>query len=192
MFFLLIMTYLTVFTGELIGDKLLYTIGTLATRYRVLPMLCGVGLAFMGKMMAAVILGGLISRLPMKLVAAVSACTFFAMAVALTFKTPKRGIIESKQSGHWFRPVVVAFSVVFFSEWGDVGQVAAAALAARYQAPLVIWFGATLAMVTKAALAMTIGITLQNRISQEALRYCGVCLLFSLGVLSLLSVAFRR
>jgi putative Ca2+/H+ antiporter (TMEM165/GDT1 family) len=191
MLYLLLLSFATVFTGELLGDKLLYTLSALATRYRMAPLLSGVALAFMGKMAAAVVLGGLVARLPLRIVALVSAATFFTMALALTFKAPAKDHLEQGQSRRWFLPALVSFSVVFFSEWGDIGQIAAATLEARFQAPLVVWMGATLAMVTKAILGMTIGVALRNLISQEVLRYCGVGLLFSLGLFSLLNVALH-
>ncbi len=186
MLFLLIMTYATVFTAELVGDKLLYSIGVLSTRYRTLPMLCGVGLAFMGKMTAAVLLGGFVAHLPPRLVAVVSAATFFTMAFALFFKAPDAGALEHRQTWRWSHAAMVSFAVVFFSEWGDPGQITAAALAARYQAPFVVWLGATLAMITKATLAMAVGDRLRKHAPENILRYCGVCLLFSLGIVSLL------
>jgi Ca2+/H+ antiporter, TMEM165/GDT1 family len=191
MLYLLLLSYVAVFTGELMGDKLLYTISTLATRYRLLPMLGGVAVAFMGKMLAAVLLGGFVSHLPGKLVAVLSAATYFTMALAPSVKTAAPGAADSRQLVPSFRAVVISFSVVFFSEWGDIGQITAATLAARYHAPLVIWMGGTLAMVTKSVLAMTVGVALRSRISQEVLRYCGVCVLFGLGVLSLINIAVQ-
>jgi len=113
------------------------------------------------------------------------------MALALTFKAPASDGLDYGNPGRWFRPALISFSVVFFSEWGDIGQIAAATIEARFQAPMVVWLGATLAMVTKAILAMTVGVALRNRISQEVLRYCGVGLLFSLGLFSLLHVALH-
>lgn len=189
MFYLLLLSYVTVFTGELLGDKLLYTLSTLATRYRVAPMLCGVALAFTGKMAAAVLLGGVVAHMPARVVAVISAATFFTMALALTFKASERAAEESSHAKHWFKIALVAFSVVFFSEWGDIGQITAATLSARYHLPFVIWLGGTLAMLTKAILAMTVGVALRNRVSQEILRYCGVSLLFGLGLLSLINAA---
>ena len=47
-------TYAAVFLAEIVGDKLLYTSGILATRYRSLPIMLGVTLAFMIKMGVAV------------------------------------------------------------------------------------------------------------------------------------------
>src|SRR5579883_1955233 len=85
---LFVAAYATVLTAELMGDKLLYTISTLAARYRTLPMVPGILAAFMAKMAAATLLGGLIARLPGKIVAVASAITFITMALALSFKTP--------------------------------------------------------------------------------------------------------
>jgi putative Ca2+/H+ antiporter (TMEM165/GDT1 family) len=186
MLYLLLISYLAVFTGELIGDKLLYTIGALATRYRMFPMLCGVAIAFMGKMGAAVIFGGFVSHLPGRTVALSSAASFFTMALTLSLKAAPHAVPELGQSVSAFRAALMSFSLVFLSEWGDLGQITAATLAARYQSPLTIWLGGTIAMITKAVLAMTFGVALRNRISQEVLRYCGVCLFSTLGVLSLL------
>jgi len=53
---LFLTTYGMVFVAELIGDKLLYTISVLTTRYRPLPMFCGIVVAFMAKTLAAVLL----------------------------------------------------------------------------------------------------------------------------------------
>jgi len=191
MLYLLLLSYTAVFTGELLGDKLLYTLSALAARYRLPPIFCGVALAFMGKMLAAVILGGFVAHLPGKIVALLSAATFFTMALALSVKDV-HGIRDSAPSVPAVRVSLVSFSVVFFSEWGDIGQITAATLAARYQMPLVIWLGGTLAMMTKGILAMTVGVALGSRVSQEILRYCGVCLLFGLGLLSLISVVLQR
>jgi hypothetical protein len=48
---------------------------------------------------------------------------------------------------------LVSFAAIFFSEWGDVGQITAATMAARFGDPLLVWVGAVAAMVTKGALA---------------------------------------
>ena len=192
MLYLLLLSYAAVFTGELIGDKLLYTISALSSRYRILPVLGGVSLAFMGKMLVAVFLGNFISHLPGRLVASLSALTFFIMAIVLYFKTAPAPPGAPERPVSALRVSFISFSVVFFSEWGDIGQITAATLAARYHSPLVIWVGGTLAMISKAILAMTAGAVLRNRVPQEILRYCGVGLLFSLGLLSLLNVALPR
>jgi putative Ca2+/H+ antiporter (TMEM165/GDT1 family) len=62
-------TYGAVFVAEIVGDKLLYTTGVLATRYPTLPILCGMAVAFMAKMAVAVLVGKAISTLPPLVVA---------------------------------------------------------------------------------------------------------------------------
>ena len=57
-------TYVAVFMAEIVGDKLLYTTGLLAARYKSLPILCGMAMAFALKMGVAVAVGHLISTLP--------------------------------------------------------------------------------------------------------------------------------
>src|SRR5712672_3494254 len=61
---LFFLTYGAVFVAEIVGDKLLYTTGVLATRYRTIPIMCGMVVAFMAKMGGAVLVGKAISTLP--------------------------------------------------------------------------------------------------------------------------------
>ena len=50
-------TYGAVFVAEIVGDKLLYTTGVLASRYRSAAVILGRALAFMCKMAVAVAIG---------------------------------------------------------------------------------------------------------------------------------------
>src|ERR1700687_4661721 len=83
-------TYGAVFVAEIVGDKLLYTTGVLATRYRTPPILVGMAVAFMAKMGVAVLVGKAISKLPPLLVAAVTTINFFGIAYALWRKPDKK------------------------------------------------------------------------------------------------------
>ena len=73
-------TYGAVFLAEIVGDKLLYTTGVLATRYRTAPVMFGMAAAFMLKMAVAVIVGKAISTLPPLLVAGITALSFLGVA----------------------------------------------------------------------------------------------------------------
>jgi Ca2+/H+ antiporter, TMEM165/GDT1 family len=179
-------TYGAVFVAEIVGDKLLYTTGVLATRYRTLPILCGMVVAFMAKMGVAVLVGKAISKLPPLLVAAVTTVNFFAIAFALWRKPDKREARKEEYPAS--RAALVSFAAIFFSEWGDVGQITAATMAARFGAPLMVWFGAVAAMATKGALAASVGAGIrrwiQEHLSPKTIRYAAVGLLLFLGVLS--------
>jgi putative Ca2+/H+ antiporter (TMEM165/GDT1 family) len=185
MFPIFFATYGAVFVAEIVGDKLLYTTGVLATRYRTAPILFGMAFAFMAKMGVAVLIGKAISTLPPLIVAAVTTINFFAIAYALWRKPDKK---EAKKEYPASRAAMVSFAAIFFSEWGDVGQITAATMAARFGAPLLVWFGAVGAMVTKGALAASIGAGvrqwIQDHFSPRTIRYAAVGLLLLLGMLS--------
>jgi Ca2+/H+ antiporter, TMEM165/GDT1 family len=185
---ILIATYGAVFVAEIVGDKLLYTTGVLATRYRTVPIMIGMLIAFMGKMAVAVAVGSAISKLPPLLVAAVTSMSFIGVAIMLWRKPLEQASFEKEARAS--RAAAVSFAAIFFSEWGDVGQITAATMAARFGAPLLVWAGAVAAMVTKGALAASVGAGVRQwtiaRIPPKVVRYAGVSALLVLGVLSVL------
>jgi putative Ca2+/H+ antiporter (TMEM165/GDT1 family) len=183
---LLLTTYGAVLVAELIGDKSLYTLSSLAARFRLGPILAGAAAAFVGKMLLAVVLGQALGTLPAAFVAALSAVTFFTMAAILWRKKPHEPPAEVAPPT-WSRATLISFAAIFFPEWGDAGQLAAAMLVAQYGAPLVIWVGATLAMLTKACLAVTLGIGLRRWVPRDVVRVVSVVVCLIMGLLA----AFR-
>lgn len=187
-------TFGTVFVAEIVGDKLLYTTGVLAARYRTAPIMLGMAAAFMAKMGVAVIVGSAISKLPPVLVATITAISF--LGVALTLWRKSDGPREFKDKHRASKAAAVSFAAIFFSEWGDVGQITAATLAAKYSRPLIVWAGAVGAMVTKGALATFLGAGIrrwiQDRVSPKVVRYVAVGLLLVLGLLTVLEVLIER
>jgi putative Ca2+/H+ antiporter (TMEM165/GDT1 family) len=91
---------------------------------------------------------------------------------------------------------MISFAAIFFSEWGDVGQVTAAAMTAKYHVALVVWLGAVAAMITKGSLAAFLGAgirrSIHNRVSPKVVRYVGVGLLLLLGALSVWEILAER
>jgi putative Ca2+/H+ antiporter (TMEM165/GDT1 family) len=185
---ILLATYTAVFVAEIVGDKLLYTTGVLATRYRTLGIVAGMLVAFMAKMAVAVWIGSLIANLPPLVVVALTSASFIGIAIALWRKPVERS--QQEIDRRYSRAAMVSFAAIFFSEWGDVGQVTAATMAAQFHAPLVVWTGAVAAMATKGALAASIGAGVRQwivaHISPRVVRYAGVSALLVLGILSVL------
>ena len=189
-------TYAAVFVAEIVGDKLLYTTGFLAANYRSVSIVVGMALAFMCKMAAAVAAGEAVARLPRALVAAVTAISFIGVAYTLWRKPDVRQ--PKPKDSRVMRGAAVAFSAIFFSEWGDVGMITAAAMAAKFIAPsntkiaigVVVWLGAVGAMVTKGTLVTFLGAGVRrwisSRIQPRVVRYVGTAALLLLGVLSVL------
>jgi len=189
-------TYAAVFVAEIVGDKLLYTTGVLAANYRSVSIVVGMALAFMCKMAAAVAAGEAVARLPRALVAAVTGISFIGVAYTLWRKPDVRQ--PKPKDSRVMRGAAVAFSAIFFSEWGDVGMITAAAMAAKFIAPsntkiaigVVVWLGAVGAMVTKGTLVTFLGagvrMWISSRIQPRVVRYVGTAALLLLGVLSVL------
>jgi putative Ca2+/H+ antiporter (TMEM165/GDT1 family) len=190
----LLATYGAVFVAEIVGDKLLYTTGVLATRYRTVPIMIGMLIAFMAKMAVAVLVGSAIAKLPPLLVAALTSASFIGVAIALWRKPLERS--PSEKDPRASRAAMVSFAAIFFSEWGDVGQITAATMAARFGSPLLVWTGAVAAMATKGALAASLGAGMRQwiatRIPPKVVRYAGVSALLVLGVLSVLETLTER
>jgi putative Ca2+/H+ antiporter (TMEM165/GDT1 family) len=184
MFYILLATYGAILVAELIGDKSIYTISSLAMRFRPVYVFCGFTIAFMAKMLLAVLLGRVISELPTSLIAITSTATFFLTALIIWFKKSDDKPIERKHETRFSRAALITFAAILFSEWGDVGQIMAATLTARYRMPLLVWTGATLALITKGLLALALGRGLRKRIPLQMLRPISATLCLIMGVVS--------
>jgi putative Ca2+/H+ antiporter (TMEM165/GDT1 family) len=195
-------TYGAVFVAEIVGDKLLYTTGVLATRYRSAAVVIGMALAFMCKMAVAVAVGAAITQLPRPLVALVTGASFVGVALTVWRKPDVRA--PKAKDSTVFKGAMVAFAAILFSEWGDVGQVTAAGMAAKFvwsaresattttlwETALLVWLGAVAAMVTKGVLASLLGASVRrwiaDRIQPRVVRYVATTALLVLGVLAVL------
>ena len=193
-------TYGAVFIAEIVGDKLLYTTGVLATRYRSVSVMLGMGLAFALKMGVAVLAGEFISQLSKPLLAVVTAASFVGVAIMLWRKPDVRP--EKAKDKRVFSGMMVAFMAIVLSEWGDVGQMTAVGITGktllqldqlgitRTQALITLWLGAVSAMVTKGILATWLGAGVRawiaEKVSPRMVRYVGTAAILVLGVLAVL------
>jgi putative Ca2+/H+ antiporter (TMEM165/GDT1 family) len=186
-----LLAFWTVLIAEIVGDKSIYTVGSLALRFRPLLVFGGITLAFAGKMFVAVLLGRVLVLLSPQRAAVLSACAFFLSATLIWFgekdETPRRTVSNTSS----LQAAFVCFATLFFTEWGDPGQIAAAALALKSHWLLATWLGGTLAMMTKGTLAMTLGVKLRDRIPRRTLRTVACTSCCVLGVLALGGAAFH-
>jgi len=159
-------------------------------------------LAFMCKMAVAVAVGAAITQLPRWLVATFTAASFIGVALTVWRKPDVRA--PKPKDSTVLSGATVAFAAIFFSEWGDVGQVTAAGMAAKYvwsaqesattsalwQAAFLVWIGAVAAMVTKGALAGLLGESVRrwiaDRVEPRVIRYVATAALVVLGILAVL------
>jgi len=180
----LLLAYWTILVAELVGDKSIYTVASLATRFAWWQVLAGISAAFALKMLVAVLLGNSLADLPGKWLALLSAVTFFATAAFFLSRSSEKPQTAPGQ-GHWPGAVAVSFAAVFFSEWVDAGQLAAAVLTAQHKLPLAVWCGGMMALITKSVIGMTIGVKLRDYLPDLLLRRIAAASCLLLGSISL-------
>jgi Ca2+/H+ antiporter, TMEM165/GDT1 family len=181
-------TFAVIFPAEL-PDKSLFASLVLGTRFRPLPVFCGVAAAFAVHVVIAVAVGGVFALLPRRLVLFVVAALFAGGSVLLLAgreddqedAAPARAVAGQRP----LRVALASFGVVFLGEWGDITQITTANLAARYGDPVSVGIGAVLALWSVAALALTLGRGLLQRVPTRLVRrLTGIVL----GVLALVTL----
>jgi putative Ca2+/H+ antiporter (TMEM165/GDT1 family) len=147
-----------VFVAEL-PDKTALAALVLATRHQPVAVFLGSTAALTIQSVIAVGAGHLVSLLPARPVHVFAGALFLVSAVLMWRRHDDDGE-EAKtgdaRAGFW-RSTWLVFGVVFIAEWGDLTQLATAALAARYRDPLAVFAGATLALWLVAAIAVVVG-----------------------------------
>lgn len=148
-----------IFVAEL-PDKTALTALVLATRHKALPVLLGAASALTIQSAVAVGAGQLVSLLPERPVH-VAAGALFLVSAALMWRRhaddEDAEAAAQKEAPGFLRATWTAFAVVFIAEWGDLTQLATAALAAHYRAPLTVFAGSTAALWAVSAVAVFIG-----------------------------------
>jgi Ca2+/H+ antiporter, TMEM165/GDT1 family len=181
-------TFVVIFPAEL-PDKSMFASLVLGTRFRPLPVFCGVAAAFAVHVVIAVAIGGVFALLPERLVLFVAAALFAGGSALLLFGREDEGVAAEPSLAvsdqHPVRVALASFGVVFLGEWGDITQITTANLAARYGDPLSVGVGALLALWSVAALALTVGRGLVQRVPTRLVRRLTGAVLAVLAVVTL-------
>ncbi|HVS06054.1 MAG TPA: TMEM165/GDT1 family protein [Candidatus Dormibacteraeota bacterium] len=172
-------------------DKTALAALLLATRHRPLPIFFGAAAAFVVQSAVAVLAGSLFSLLPREPIRIGAGLLFLVMAALLVRRNLRKveaaeeQSVEHEEARHR-RPFVTAFTVVFIAEWGDLTQLATAALQARYQQPLVVFVAATLALWAVSAIAVGLGNRLGAWVPARPLQFAaaGVMVLVAIALIS--------
>ena len=177
-----------IFIAEL-PDKTAYTVLLLATRKRPLPVLLGSWLAFLAQNLVAVALGTLLARTSPEVIRWTAALVFLVFGLLLLLREERPESPDAPQSQH--RAFVQSFLLVFVAEIGDATQIGTAALVARLGQRWAVFIGSTLALWTVAALAVTIGNRVGNRIPKRALRKVAGVIFIVFAIVSVLLAEYR-
>ena len=189
--YIVLLAYWTVLVAELVGDKAIYTVASLAVRFPAGTVLGTMTVAFGGKMLTAVLLGKFIARLPSHWTALLSAAAFFSSALFIWLKKPRPITAGPLAKDFSLRATAICFATLFFTEWGDPGQIAVAALTVETQASWAPWLGGVLALMTKGCLAMAVGLKLRDRLPQSGMRILASVSCCVLGILALTGLVSR-
>jgi Ca2+/H+ antiporter, TMEM165/GDT1 family len=169
-------------------DKTAVAVVLLATRHRPFPVLLGAAAAFVVQSAIAVFAGSLFGLLPRVPIRIGAGLLFLGMAALVIRRNLRASAsqealeIENEERKHR-TPILTAFMVVFVAEWGDLTQLATAALQARYRQPLIIFVSATLALWAVSLLAILLGNRLGALVPQRPLQ------LTAAGIMTVVAVA---
>lgn len=181
--------FAAVFLLEL-PDKTTALTLVLSTRYRARAVFVGAAVAFLLQAAIAVGLGSAITLLPGRVVAGAVA-VLFAIGAVLLIRESLEEPDEDAPNGAAARaatPVVKAagasFVLLFTAEWGDASQVTAIGVAAHYDHPVMVFFGAFLALMAVTSLALLVGRKIRDRVPAHFIQR-GAAIVF--GVFALLA-----
>jgi putative Ca2+/H+ antiporter (TMEM165/GDT1 family) len=197
-----------IFVAEL-PDKTALAALVLATRHRPLAVVLGSGLALTVQSAVAVAAGQLVSLLPERPVRALAGLLFVVSAVVMwrrheeaddgngngeekdkeKDKENEKEKEEKSGDATFWRSFGIVFLVVFVAEWGDLTQLATAALAARWRSPFVVFAGSTCALWAVAAIATFVGHKAAKLLDPERTKRVAAVVFGVVGLVLLLGAA---
>jgi hypothetical protein len=139
-------------------DKTIFATLVLASQGSPLPTFLGVAMAFVVQSVVAILFGQVLGLLPPQVIQGVAAFLFFVFSYSMWTKKPESPNAGSpERSKRFFQAALNSFMVIFIAEWGDLTQLATAALEAKYHQGLTIFLAATSALWVVTALAVVLG-----------------------------------
>ncbi|MEA2642098.1 MAG: Ca2+/H+ antiporter, family [Chloroflexota bacterium] len=183
---LILSTFGIIFIAEL-PDKTALASLVLATRYPVRQVVIGACLAFLVQTLVAVVAGSLLQLLPSQIVRIGAGLGFLAFAVLALRRQEEKELTEEERKvarttrRHW-APWMASFAVVFAAEWGDLTQLATAALVAHTGQPIPVAIGSIAALWSVAVIAAVAGNRLGRLLSQNLLNRVSAALFAVVGL----------
>jgi len=184
---LVLSTFGLIFVAEL-PDKTALAALVLATRHSVRHVVVGAWLAFVVQTAVAVAAGSLLQLLPEQPVRVAAGVGFFVFAVLAARRDEAKELkIEqgavAREDWRQRLPWLTSFLVVFAAEWGDLTQLATAALVAQSHEPLSVAIGATAALWAVTVLAAVTGSQVGRVLAPSLLKWGSVVVFAMVGML---------
>jgi putative Ca2+/H+ antiporter (TMEM165/GDT1 family) len=190
---LILSTFCIIFIAEL-PDKTALAALVLSTRYRARDVIAGAWAAFLVQTVVGVAAGSILTLLPVQPIRIASGLGFLVFAV-LALRRKEEDEQEEAQAvsaeAKPSRPAwLISFLVIFAAEWGDLTQLATAALVARTGNPLGVGIGAVLALWAVTLLAAYSGSRLGKFLQPVLLNRIGGVLFAAIGLFIIYTAIF--
>lgn len=154
---LFLSTFTLIFLAEL-PDKTAVAILIMAAQRHPWAIYAGVCAAYVVQNTVAVVFGTWLSLLPPHWVHVGSGILFLVFALLMWFKKEeKEKPPHLRAQANFWRTCWTSFVVIFIAEWGDLTQLATAALVAKTKHPAIIFLASTLALWVVSGLFVIIG-----------------------------------
>ncbi len=174
-----------VFVAEL-GDKTQLVALSLGARFRLVPVLAGIALAYAATNLLSVLVGGVLgAALPTTAIGIAGGLLFLVFAWRTYRAPPAEDDDVAVRGGRVVRSVATA---MFVAELGDKTMLTTATLAARAN-PVLTWAGATVGIIACGTLAVVVGRALGTRLPERATRVLASVLFAVFGLFLLVGAA---
>jgi putative Ca2+/H+ antiporter (TMEM165/GDT1 family) len=208
----ILIVYGILFIGEL-GDKTQLIVFNLALEHnKFYKVGIGVTVGFVFLVTIGVFFGTVITKfVPIFVISIVSGFVFIIIGIIEAFnlkkaylerKNNKMGITDhtvkkdllkgstesgSKVSKLKSNPYLAGFIYIFLMELGDKTQLLTISLASVYNAPLEVWIGSFLALISVAWLGILLGAFISRKVSKFYLKIVSTSIFIAVGVLILIT-----
>jgi putative Ca2+/H+ antiporter (TMEM165/GDT1 family) len=187
---ILVSVFGLIFLAEL-PDKTVFATLMLAARrqHHALGVFVGAAAAFLVQTIVAVAFGHAFSMLPAKVVKIVAGLMFLGFAADMWFRLPEKQEQEGEQAAEkayrFHQSAWAAFVVIFIAEWGDLTQLATAAMVAHYKNHLSVFLGAVGGLWAASGLAVLVGSRLKHMIEPRKLQRAAAVAFAVVGIIVL-------
>lgn len=172
-------------------DKTALSILLLSTNHHGLGIFLGAAAAFVVQCLVAVTFGSLLAMLPPQVTHVAAGMLFLYFAYRLWQES--REVEDQSEDAtpkpheHFRQSLINSFLMIFIAEWGDLTQLATAALQVKYHDVLPILLGAILALWSVTILSIVVGRSLKKWLDPQKLHLVGSVVFAVVGIYFLVS-----
>jgi len=164
------------------GDKTQLLGMAFATRYKARVVLAGVLVATLLNHLLAVALGDYLTNfIPLRQIQLIAALSFIVFGLW----TLRGDTLKGEEQKVYYNPFWTVTIAFFIAEMGDKTQLAAIALAAKYNSILYVWLGTTIGMIISNIIGIIIGVVLGKKIPEKIVKIVSASIFILSGYLGI-------